>query len=343
MSSGDFIVVKSPNYVRFVHEASPIETSEIDSVISASLGLPIEKDLKWNGLEEINLFRRPKATAVISVSGVPSGRLDAVQGIATYKTVESESRLDTSDVVRTIENMDWKVDPLTVDFSFDGNSYSISSRRSELFAGLQMSLPQLRDDVTSGYIEKWFSPSELASLNVNIDSDLAFLGELYLIQQTVNTIADSKATLKTHSPDFFHFSVGGLEGLALSYGVDSVQFADALKLLQTAVTRITDKLQSVYGENIVIELVTFTPEAASKPQSRHVRSLKAASDAGVSKSTLKLAPAFTDQYSAIFNICLWTMIVFAIAVFYIAWAIWFMDPGRDSIIYRMTSTRTKRD
>jgi len=188
LATGDFIVVKSPNYVSFVHDAYPIETTEIGSMISASFGLPIDKDLKWNGLEEINLFRRPKATAVISVQGVPSGRL-TVTGIASYKTIESESNLDTADVVRTIENINWKTDPLTVDFSLDGNSFSIYSRQSELFAGLPMTLPVLRDEVSSGFAEHWFTPSELGSLNISLESDLAFVGELYLIQQVVNTLA----------------------------------------------------------------------------------------------------------------------------------------------------------
>jgi len=61
------------------------------------------------------------------------------------------------------------------------------------------------------------------------------------------------------------------------------------------------------------------------------------------QTSLNLAPSYSDQYSAIFNICLWFMIIFAITLLFIAWSIWFMDPGRDSIIYRMTSTRLKRE
>ncbi|RWS28425.1 renin receptor-like protein [Leptotrombidium deliense] len=38
-----------------------------------------------------------------------------------------------------------------------------------------------------------------------------------------------------------------------------------------------------------------------------------------------------------------TMILFAVCVFGISVAIWHMDPGRDSIIYRMTSQRIKKD
>lgn len=58
---------------------------------------------------------------------------------------------------------------------------------------------------------------------------------------------------------------------------------------------------------------------------------------------LNLAPRFDDMYPAIFNIVLWTMIGMALAVFAISWGIWNMDPGRDSLIYRMTTQRMKKD
>jgi hypothetical protein len=67
----------------------------------------------------------------------------------------------------------------------------ISSHHSEIFAGLPSSLLALRDDVTSGVAENWFTPSELASLNVSIDEDLRLVGELYMIQQIVNSVSIS--------------------------------------------------------------------------------------------------------------------------------------------------------
>ena len=57
-----------------------------------------------------------------------------------------------------------------------------------MFAGLPSSLSALRDDVVSGVADGWFSASSLASLNVSQDGDLAFVGELHMIQQIVNTV-----------------------------------------------------------------------------------------------------------------------------------------------------------
>ncbi|CDW51847.1 Renin r domain containing protein [Trichuris trichiura] len=54
--------------------------------------------------------------------------------------------------------------------------------------------------------------------------------------------------------------------------------------------------------------------------------------------------AFYDEnYSVIFNICLWLVIAFACSLLYIGVGMWSMDPGRESIVYRMTMTRAKKD
>jgi renin receptor len=50
-----------------------------------------------------------------------------------------------------------------------------------------------------------------------------------------------------------------------------------------------------------------------------------------------------ESYAVIFNIILWGMIALALAIYFISYGIWNMDPGRDSIIYRMTSQRMKRE
>lgn len=58
---------------------------------------------------------------------------------------------------------------------------------------------------------------------------------------------------------------------------------------------------------------------------------------------LNAAEEYDANYPVIFNILLW----FGIAMFFtlvaISYTIGNMDPGRDSIIYRMTSTRMKKD
>lgn len=61
------------------------------------------------------------------------------------------------------------------------------------------------------------------------------------------------------------------------------------------------------------------------------------------ESDLNVDTAYTGQYPVMFNIILWMMVVLALTVFAVSYGMWYMDPGRDSIIYRMTSQRLKTD
>ena len=56
-----------------------------------------------------------------------------------------------------------------------------------------------------------------------------------------------------------------------------------------------------------------------------------------------LAWDYSDDFPAMFNIILWLSVLLIITVFIISYGMWNIDPGRDSIIYRMTSQRLKKD
>lgn len=45
------------------------------------------QDLEWNGLGPGNLFKRPKANVLMSVAGLPEGRL-LLPGMARYSTAQ---------------------------------------------------------------------------------------------------------------------------------------------------------------------------------------------------------------------------------------------------------------
>lgn len=60
-------------------------------------------------------------------------------------------------------------------------------------------------------------------------------------------------------------------------------------------------------------------------------------------SGLNLAQSYSEDYPVIFNIILWFGVLIVFSMLAISYAIATMDPGRDSIIYRMTSTRIKKD
>ena len=51
----------------------------------------------------------------------------------------------------------------------------------------------------------------------------------------------------------------------------------------------------------------------------------------------------TENFSAMFAVIAFVTIVLLAAVFAITWAMWTMDPGKDSIVYQMTAPRVKTE
>nr|XP_014085897.1 ATPase H(+)-transporting accessory protein 2-like [Bactrocera oleae] len=56
-----------------------------------------------------------------------------------------------------------------------------------------------------------------------------------------------------------------------------------------------------------------------------------------------ISPRYDENYAIVFNIILWFMVAFSFALYATILALMHMDPGRNSIIYRMTATRSKKD
>lgn len=81
------------------------------------------------------------------------------------------------------------------------------------------------------------------------------------------------------------------------------------------------------------------------PDVHHVyrRSVAAAEKKKTDANDYNLASTYDDNFPVIFNIWFWLLVILFLAVYAISLSLWNMDPGRDSIIYRLTQKRTKSD
>ncbi len=52
---------------------------------------------------------------------------------------------------------------------------------------------------------------------------------------------------------------------------------------------------------------------------------------------------YSDEYPVMFNLFFWTALIFALIVISIVYVFLTLDPGSDTIIYRMTAPRLKAD
>ncbi|XP_063705979.1 ATPase H(+)-transporting accessory protein 2 [Culicoides brevitarsis] len=110
---------------------------------------------------------------------------------------------------------------------------------------------------------------------------------------------------------------------------------DLIKLLQTSIEDLTKSAEKAFKKNALVTLITTTNSFQKR-----VRRATSTSD----DEKFNIAPAYDKNYPVVFNIIFWFSIVMIFSLFAISLAIGNMDPGRDSIIYRMTSgTRMKKD
>lgn len=112
---------------------------------------------------------------------------------------------------------------------------------------------------------------------------------------------------------------------------------EAQKLLSAAIEQLTAAAEKAYNGNVVVAAITIKDESM-----RSKRSTGARSDT-FDHETLNLAKNYNENYPVIFNILFWFGVIMLFSLLAISYTIGYMDPGRDSIIYRMTSTRMKKD
>uniref|UniRef100_A0A672KM10 Renin receptor n=1 Tax=Sinocyclocheilus grahami TaxID=75366 RepID=A0A672KM10_SINGR len=132
----------------------------------------------------------------------------------------------------------------------------------------------------------------------------------------IKKLQKHKHLAKDPAPDLYSLELAGLEEIVRRYGTDSPQFADATRIL-------TSTLQKLFV--VVVVLINVWLFQSNQG------------------SLYNLAYKYDYDYAVVFNIVLWLMIVLALAVIVISYNLWNMDPGYDSIIYRMTNQKIRLD
>ena len=134
------------------------------------------------------------------------------------------------------------------------------------------------------------------------------------VSQTAPVLG-SKIALESEGPKFISFS--------------SPEFHDSEK-----VAEVVESLKK--NDNVVVFLVEIEPQEL-------VRKRRAVTSDPSLKDDLNLGESYNEYYPVIFNIILWFGIAMAVTIASVAYCIWFMDPGKDGIIYRKTASRVKKD
>ncbi|CAF0728420.1 unnamed protein product [Brachionus calyciflorus] len=99
------------------------------------------------------------------------------------------------------------------------------------------------------------------------------------------------------------------------------------------------KLSKVFSDKCSGDLVSYLLHTSTPIRARR----QTISGNVLERSIVNEAVFYSDQYPAMFNLIFWTSLILGLAVFGISYSMWNMDPGLNTVIYRMTSQRIKKD
>lgn len=335
------VITHAPSYVTFQEQEQPLQTSEVTKVISNTLGVPSQSDMSWKGLLHGSMFKRPKANVLVTVvttEGTPDLKLNSQM---EFPVSQDTPMVDIPELMTSLQGTFLDKNPLMLDAAVDNNMFDVHSE-FDVFRKLSNSLRRMSDRLLD--LDSVAQNHNTGTLNGSIPTDLSLMGELQLIQDVLGTVrADGGKMVETKTPDMYSFTVKGLKDVVDTHGAGSTQAADASQFVTDFLHQMTDQFRTLYKNNVVVEILMVRPGEGLVRKTRSLMAEDASGPSVISKSPYNVALDYDENYPVAFNIILWLMILLAIAIYAIAYSIWNMDPGRDSIIYRMTTTRLKRD
>lgn len=300
-------ILFSPKALEFRGHAR-LDVESLPDVFGASLGYSVAKPTEWDGLTVRDPFNLANGVVVVVAEGIESLKVENAHSYDLYGGSGSES---VSELMHK-----------TADHN--GISFEIDLKESSDSFSTPLGQVQPDDDEVQ--------PQYLKPKSNKADSD--FLRQLAFI----NGLADLLVTSTDENIPAVHIVRVSLEALLAAHEPSSPAIAEAKKLLTTALVELQTAAEKAFDGAVVVGLVTSTeaPLVRSKRQAEKQPKQTEQTDYNIAKK-------YDSTYPVIFNIILWFSVVLVFSLLAISIAIATMDPGRDSIIYRMTSTRMKKD
>lgn len=303
-ASGELNVMKYPNSLSFKGDQK-LNTDSLADIVSVCLGQCVDDEaLKFNGLYINNVFDLPQCALVVIVEGVD--HINFNSKVKTYQMIGSSSEESMNAVSSELES---SAGVQTCSIVFDQSSDDRSSI-ADCFGEV---------------------PSQIAAFKgtSNLKPDLHLEDRNFLTHLERIKEIFSKHMTCSKGTTLITMKIS-LEPIAKAHGEKSAALAEARKMLAS----VLEKGVSAVSDDYLV-LVAAEKEELNRAKREAVEGEKA--------KDLNLATYYNEDYPVIFNIILWFMVVLGFSVLAICYAIGSMDPGRDSIIYRMTSTRMKKD
>jgi hypothetical protein len=105
--------------------------------------------------------------------------------------------------------------------------------------------------------------------------------------------------------------------------------------IQQLVYQLKKKIDKIIAHDPQALVITLATKESARV--RRARQIEASS------SNVTIATMYSDEYPVMFNLFFWTSLVLVLIVISIVYVFLTLDPGADTIIYRMTAPRLKAD
>lgn len=284
---------------------SRLDAESVSDVFGAALGYSVSHPTDWDGLIVKDPFNMANGAVVVVAEGLESITLDGAQTFELYGGSGSDS---IGDLVQKSAD-------------HDGVSFEVDLKESsDSFSTPLGTVQPDDDDVTPQYLKPKSNKA---------DSD--FMRQIAFI----NGLSDLLVTSTDEKLPTVHIVRISMEAILAAHEPSSPAVTEAKKLLVNAMQELQTAAEKAFDGAVVVGLIASTeaPLVRSKRQATETED----------ENPMNLAMKYDSNYPVIFNIILWFSVILVFSLLAISMAIATMDPGRDSIIYRMTSTRMKKD
>jgi len=138
-------------------------------------------------------------------------------------------------------------------------------------------------------------------------------------------------------------NLDSIKDLNATYGVRGEKTVRAAQLFGELIGLISGGMEAKKGAMFMVILETEEAELLKRSKRQAVDSPVEPVAAVADQKAYNLDYFYGPEYHIVFAISLFLILAIVLAIIAVSVGLWFMDPGRDSIIYRMTSSRMKMD
>lgn len=346
----------APDSVKFV-SSETIKSSQIGDVLSSILGFTVKSADPWNSLVPVNPFKVPKTTLVLDFDGFDGDTTLDVSGknfpLENDASLQQQLELLAE---RTLERFAQQ-EPVV-----------LYMKTGEKLYGAKMAYPELLLTVSpevDSRLKEAVKDAELAKVlrdgtfNVSLPGDDQFAVELHTAKLMLQQLARRASKGAGGAPSVVWLRLSGLRHVMDRYTEESYQASHALRLIREFVDKAKSTLKKAYGDKAMLVVITQNDKTTglvrksrsllqadgstsspAEPTETNVPG-ETSTPVGAKGGSWNLATPWDSEAHVAFVLISFVVLLLALSLFGISLGLWFLDPGRDSIIYRMTSQRKK--